>query len=189
MYNTEQLKSEFKSIVKSNIHRDGIEDLLNWLETTDFYTAPASTRSHGSEQSGLLAHSIAVYKYAKSFQEFESDESIAISALFHDLCKVNLYKQSMRNVKDSTGKWVQVPYYEYDEHEELPIGHGEKSVIILQKYMKLTDEEICAIRWHMGGFYSNNLHEATSVANALAKYKLVLKLQTADKAAAFWDNV
>ena len=80
MYNTEQLKIEFNSIVKNNIHRNGIDDLLNWLDTTDFYTAPASTRAHGSDQSGLLAHSIAVYKYAKSFQESESDESIAISA-------------------------------------------------------------------------------------------------------------
>lgn len=182
------LKKEFIDIVNQNICRKGIGDLMAWLETTDFYTAPSSARFHGAEEGGLLAHSIGVYKYLKNFQENESNETIALVALFHDLCKVNIYKVSMRNTKDSSGKWVQVPYYDYRDDEDLPVGHGEKSVIILMKYMKLTDEEICSIRWHMGFSTVEPVFEKPSLTKALAKFKLVLKLQTADSASAFWEG-
>lgn len=182
------LKKEFIDIVNQNICRKGIGDLMAWLETTDFYTAPSSARFHGAEEGGLLAHSIGVYKYLKNFQENESNETIALVALFHDLCKVNIYKVSMRNTKDSSGKWIQTPYFDYREDEELPVGHGEKSVIILMKYMKLTDEEICSIRWHMGFSTVEPVFEKPSLTKALAKFKLVLKLQTADSASAFWEG-
>lgn len=182
------LKKEFIDIVSSNICRKGIGDLMAWLETTDFYTAPSSARYHGAEEGGLLAHSLGVYKYLKNFQEDESNETIALVALFHDLCKVNTYKVSMRNTKDSSGKWIQVPYYEYADHEDLPVGHGEKSVIILMKYMKLTDEEICSIRWHMGAYALEQVYERPAISKALSLYKLVLKLQTADQASAFWEG-
>lgn len=187
MNNIADLKKEFIEIVNKNIHREGIADLMAWLETTDFYTAPSSARFHGAEEGGLVAHCISVYKYLKNFQEFESDETIAIAALFHDLCKVGIYKVSMRNTKDASGKWIQVPYYDYRDDEELPVGHGEKSVIILMKYMKLTDQEICAIRWHMGGYVLEPTYERPAISKALSLYKLVLKLQTADQASSFWE--
>lgn len=181
------LKKEFIETVKRNIHREGIDDLMAWLETTDFYTAPSSVRFHGAEDGGLVAHSLGVYKYLKSFQEDEPDETIAIVSLLHDLCKIGMYKVSMRNTKDSTGKWVQTPYYDYREDEELPVGHGEKSVILIMKYMKLTDEEIASIRWHMGFSTVEPVFEKPSLTKALAKFKLVLKLQTADSASTFWE--
>lgn len=177
----------FKQIVKENIHRKGIDDLMNWLENTDFYTAPSSTRYHGAVPGGLCKHSLTVYDRLTQMNNEESNETLAIVALFHDLCKVNLYKQSMRNTKDENGKWIQVSYYEIDD-SYLPMGHGEKSVFMIMSFMRLTDEEALAIRWHMSGWYSNNQGENQALGNALQKYKLVLKLQTADAQAAFWDR-
>ena len=182
------LKSTFKDLVANTIHRDGIDKLMLWLESTDFYNAPSSTRYHGAEPGGLIAHSIDVYKQLKLKQTDESDETIAIVSLFHDICKVNMYKVSVRNTKDSTGKWIQVPFYETCDDEELPVGHGEKSVIILMKYMNLTDEEICSIRWHMSGFYALNPGESNALSKSLIKYKLVLKLIESDMESSFWNG-
>lgn len=117
--------------------------MLAWIETTDFYYAPASTRFHGNHEGGLLEHSLNVYDalkdLVKQFPEIAvSEETIAISALFHDLCKAN--------------QWHKEPFYKAED--QFPVGHGEKSVIILLRHMKLTDEEIYAIRWHMSGFDS-----------------------------------
>ena len=182
-------KETFKSIVKNYISRDGINELMHWLDSTDFYTAPSSARYHAAYPGGLCDHSIAVYNRLKSMQDNESDETIAIVALFHDLCKVNFYKESTRNVKDEDGRWIKVPYYEYRQDDPLPLGHGEKSVIMILRYMQLTDEEILAIRWHMGFSAVEPVFEKPSLANALMKFKLVLKLQTADQQAAFFDKV
>ena len=178
---------EFKEIVKQNIHRDGINDLMAWLDTTDFYKAPASARYHGAVPGGLCAHSLATYKYLKNFQEDESDETIAIVSLFHDLCKANLYKESFRNAKNEDGQWIKVSYYEYDD--QFPLGHGEKSMYLLMKYMKITDEEAATVRWHMGFSLVEETYEKRSLASAMSKYKLVLKLQTADSAASFWEGL
>ena len=184
-------KTLFKEIVASTIHRDGISDLMNWLETTDFYEAPSSARYHGAEPGGLCAHSLGVYNRLKSLQDGESDESIAVVSLFHDLCKVNFYKVSMRNTKDENGRWIQVPYYEFRDWDtaSVPLGHGEKSLYMIMKYLKVTDEEACAVRWHMGFSTVELQIEKPMLAMALHKYKLVLKLQTADSQSAFWDNV
>lgn len=178
---------EFKNIVKQNIHRDGINELMAWLDTTDFYKAPASARYHGAVPGGLCAHSLETYRYLKSFQEEESDETIAIVSLFHDLCKANLYKESFRNVKNEDGQWERKPCYEYDE-VSVPLGHGEKSMYLIMKFVSLNDEEACAVRWHMGFSLVEDTYEKRSLASAISKYKLVLKLQTADSAAAFWEN-
>lgn len=178
-------ETEFKSIVKQAIHRDGIDDLMAWLDTTDFYRAPASARYHGAVVGGLCAHSLATYKYLKNFQEDESDETIAIVSLFHDLCKADLYKESTRNAKNEEGQWVKVPFYEYDD--KFPLGHGEKSMYLLMKYMKLTDEEAATVRWHMGGYMAQNPGETQALSTILRMFKLVLKLQTADQCAAFWE--
>jgi len=182
------LEKEFKDIVATTIHRDGIDKLMYWISTTDFFVAPSSTRYHGAEPGGLVAHSIAVYKRLKAMQEDEDDESIAIAALFHDICKADMYKQSFRNVKnDVTGKWEKVTCYEIEE-KGIPLGHGEKSMFILMNFIKLTDDEVAAIRWHMGFSVAENQFEKPSLTRAMQMYKLVLKLQTADSQAAFWDH-
>lgn len=187
MNDLKALKSEFKNIVTNTIHRDGIDDLMAWLDSTDFYTAPSSTRYHGAVPGGLVAHSIAVYNRLKQKQTDETDETIAIASLFHDLCKCNFYKQTFRNVKnETTGKWEKVPAYDIDD--QFPLGHGEKSMFIVMKFMKLTDEETMAIRWHMGFSAVEQQFEKPSMVRAMQICKLVIKLQEADTESSFWDG-
>lgn len=151
-----QLKETFITLCRDNIKRDGLNSLLDWMENeSDFYEAPASTRFHGNYQYGLVEHSLNVYnalmELAKQFHLNVSIETLTIASLFHDLCKANYYVLGTRNVKDEeTGVWRKEPFYKSED--QYPIGHGEKSVILLMKHMRLTDDEIYAIRWHMGGF-------------------------------------
>lgn len=187
MINIEENKVSFKNIISANVTREGIDALMQWLDTTDFYSAPSSSRYHGAEPGGLCEHSLSVYRRLKFKQEDESNETIALVALFHDLCKVNFYKNSFRNVKNElTGKWEKCPYYEIND--SLPLGHGEKSALLLSRYIKLSDEELLAIRWHMSGFYSSNTGEQSAISLALSMSRLVLKLIEADMESAFWDS-
>lgn len=150
----EENKQRFLDLFK-HITREGSDKLLCWLEQSDFFTAPASTRYHGSYNGGLLAHSLNVYDclvkllQSEGLTEAYSDETVAIVSLLHDLCKVHYYKKGVRNVKED-GRWVQKEVFEADEL--FPCGHGEKSVIIIQHFMPLERDEIYAIRAHMGGF-------------------------------------
>ena len=185
-------KNKFVEIYKENITRPGSEKLLNFLlsENSDFFVAPASTKYHGAYEGGLCEHSINVYECLKDYLERNrvkdeyhleyQEESIAIVALLHDICKVNLYKQSMRNKKDENGKWIQVPFYEYND--TLPYGHGEKSVYIVSSYMRLTREEAMAIRWHMGFSGEEN---SNTIGKALEMYPLALAANIADMEATF----
>jgi len=179
-------KEDFISICKANIQREGIEELLSWLDQSDFYIAPASTKYHGNYEGGLLEHSLNVYNkflQIKRFVTFEegkepTPETIAIITLFHDLCKVNFYKKGTRNVKDENGKWFAKEVYEVSE--KIPLGHGEKSCIILQQFMKLSIEELLAIRWHMGGFDAATKGGDYGMSGAQDYTKLVGLLQAAD---------
>lgn len=184
-------REKFLNIFNSNIKREGADKLLEFLESSDFFVAPASTRFHGSYEGGLLEHSINVYEcladylsrprvkevYGLSF----SDESIVIVSLLHDLCKVNCYKKGTRNVKDKNGVWQTVPTYEFDD--SLPYGHGEKSVYIISGFMKLTREEAFAIRYHMG---FSGTEDIRNVSAAFEQFPLVLALNTADMEAAHY---
>lgn len=150
-------KELFFEICRREIHRDGIEDLLKWLENSDFFEAPASTRYHGSYSGGLCEHSINVYKaltkLANDYPEFDFDrESLAIVALFHDLCKVNFYVQEKRNRKNpETGQWES--YESYSIKEKFCFGgHGSKSVYLIQNFIKLSPEEAASVNAHMGAF-------------------------------------
>lgn len=150
----ENIKERFKAIVKRRISRPGIDDLMAWVEAGDFYTAPASTRYHESFEGGLVLHSVNVLEHLVELDEHYGTEypieTLAIVALFHDLCKVGCYKTSMRNVKDEkTGVWSKVPYYTFDEDFKYG-GHGSKSVFLLQNFMRLTPDEAVAINCHMG---------------------------------------
>lgn len=146
-------KERFLALYKENITRDGADDLMEWLTTSDFFVAPASTMFHGSHAGGLLEHSLNVYDCLVEeldildIKDNYSAETVALVSLLHDICKVNFYKKGTRNVKEN-GQWVTKEVYEIDE--KFPCGHGEKSVIILQNFMNLSAEEIFAIRAHMG---------------------------------------
>ena len=185
-------KEKFIEIYNTYIKREGADKLLTYLtENSDFFTAPASARFHSSYTGGLCQHSLNVYECLKSYMERErvaneykltaSDETIAIVSLLHDLCKINTYKPSTRNVKDASGVWHQVPTFSYDD--QMPYGHGEKSVYIISGYMRLTREEAFAIRYHMG--FSGN-EDKGNVGSAFEMFPLAFALSTADMEATYF---
>ena len=178
-------KAEFIKIANRDIQRSGLADLLTWLESTDFFTAPASTRFHGCYEGGLAVHSLNVYSQLKRLCKWygcdASDESIAIVSLFHDLCKVGCYKTEMRWRKDANNQWEQYPTWKFEEDFAYG-GHGSKSVYLVQSFMRLTPEEASAINCHMGQW------DATTYSNPTAVYernKLAWLLHVADEAADF----
>lgn len=185
-------KEEFISIFNDCIKREGAEQLLDFLmNKSDFFTAPASTKYHNAFEGGLLRHSLNVYHSLVSYLDRErvketynmnyTKETIAIVALLHDICKVNFYKVTTRNVKDENGVWRSVPAYEIND--TLPYGHGEKSVYVITGFMKLSREEAFAIRYHMG--FSGN-EEARDVGKAFEMFPLAVALSFADMEATFF---
>lgn len=178
------MKEKFIKLAKENVLREGINDLLKYLEEeTDFYTAPASTKYHGSYKGGLLEHSINVFNELKDSKYINnySKETLTLVSLFHDICKANIYKVEIRNTKKD-GDWIQVPYFSVDE--KFPFGHGEKSVYLINKFIKLTDEEALAIRWHMGGFTDSVKGGSYSLSKAFENI-LALELHIADMRATY----
>lgn len=179
-------KERFLSLC-GNIHREGISELLSWLEASDFFTCPASTKYHGAYQGGLLEHSLNVYdefkRLAAAYPEIEApEESILIAALFHDLCKVNFYATEKRNRKNAHGQWES--YDAYTIKEKFCFGgHGSKSVFLVQQFMKLTPEEAAAINSHMGGY--DNEH----VGNTYEQFPFAWLLHVADMAACYIKEV
>lgn len=174
-------RDEFIRIFTQNISREGSQKLLAWLDTTDFYTAPASTRFHCACPSGLVMHSVSVYKVLREryFEEGDSEESFAVCALLHDVCKAQFYKTSTRNVKNEvTGEWEKKPYYTVED--AFPFGHGEKSVYLIERFMRLKPAEAMAIRWHMGGFDEAVKGGSFSISVAFDRYPLAVKLHLAD---------
>ena len=195
------MKDRFIGLYQQFITRPGADKLLAWLETTDFFEAPASTRFHLSHPGGLVEHSIHVYHrlhdlFVSERQNRENDpfielsdneeETIAICGLLHDICKANFYAVEMRNRKNEQGQWEKYPFYVVND--QLPYGHGEKSVYIISGFMKLTREEAMAIRWHMG--FSDNDFKAGgfSVGNAFEKFPLALLTHMADLQATYLDE-
>lgn len=152
-----QLREKFDKAT-SKVQRDGLNDLIAWLDTTDFFSAPASTRFHGNYDGGLVEHSLHVLEFALTnlnwAMKYKPDmqnlqESVIISSLFHDVCKVNQYTWGEEKwTKNEAGRWVS--YSSYGYNDELPMGHGEKSIYYISKHMELKKSEILAIRWHMG---------------------------------------
>ena len=180
------ISDKFKEEYRKYIKRDGAEEFLSYLESTDFFSAPASTRFHGAFEEGLCLHSLNVFmeliRLLKAYPEIKvSGETAAICALLHDVCKIGCYKISMRNVKEN-GQWVQKPYYEWDE-DFCYGGHGSKSVYLIQKYMKLTDEEAVAINCHMGIY--DRLHNDYGLAEAYKSYSFAWLLHVADESASY----
>lgn len=186
-------RERFIEIYNANIKREGADKLLEYLMSpqSDFFTAPASMRYHSSCEGGLCQHSLNVYDCLHSYLGSErtraligqtySEETIAIAALLHDICKVGVYKTGYRNVKDEKGAWQRVQVYEFDD--KLPYGHGEKSVYVISGFMKLTREEAFAIRYHMG--YSAT-DDQRNVALAFEMFPLAFALSVADSEATYF---
>lgn len=183
-------KEEFLQIARNSVKRDGINDLLNYLENEcDFFVAPASTKYHGSYAGGLVDHSLNVFYnlkeelnfiFGKGYTKRYSDESIAIVSLFHDLCKIGRYIEYYKNVKDEeTGIWGQQKCYKYNQ-DYFTMGHASLSLHIIQKYIKLTDEEAQAIYWHMGAFDLSQYSDSVQLSHAFQCNTLAFALYRAD---------
>lgn len=159
--------------------REGIESVISFLESSDFFTAPASTKYHSSFEGGLADHSMNVYQIFchknKVFKLGLPEDTLIICGLLHDICKTNFYKKGSRNVKEN-GQWVAKEVWEVDD--KLPLGHGSKSVILLQQHIVLTPFEIAAILWHMGAWEGKD--NSMSLGNAMNLYPGIVALQTAD---------
>lgn len=182
------IRDEFLRIARENIHRDGIEDLLGWIDSTDFFTAPASTKYHGAFEGGLALHSLNVAIQLKKLCEWyrvdTTMEKIMIVALFHDLCKIGCYKTEMRWRKDANDKWEQYATYKHDEDFAYG-GHGSKSVYLVQSFIKLEPDEASAINCHMGAW------DSTQYSNPSPVYErnpLAWLLHVADEADAYMNK-
>ncbi len=190
----EQVREEYTKIYKTYIKREGADKLLEYISnTSDFFIAPASGRRHSNFEGGLALHSLNVYKrlkanilleYGEDYNKTISDESIAIIALLHDICKVNTYTVDYRNQKVN-GQWIQVPYFAYNN--PLPYGHGEKSVYIVNGYMRLTREEAMAINWHLGPFDPRN-QGSTDLYEAFRRFPLAVLMFASDLEASYLDE-
>lgn len=187
-------KEEFLKIFDENIKRSGAQELRDYLCKSDFFTAPASARYHSAFEGGLCLHSINTYKRLKKLAEAEwgerwqdkiSGETVAVVGLLHDVCKIEYYKQDLRNVKVN-GEWTQVPFYTTEE--KLPYGHGEKSVYILCGFLRLTREEAISVNWHMGGFDYRVKGGSASAGETYEKFPLALLLHIADLQATYIDE-
>ncbi len=157
----------FKEIFRTQVNRPGADKLMEWLESTDFFTAPASTKYHGAYEGGLVKHSLEVYYSMLSYHILSEyrGETCAIVALLHDVCKADYYEKTENG-------WA--------INDRLPMGHGEKSVYLIQKHMALTDTEALAIRWHMGA-YDDAFRGGSKALNvAMDRNPLILALHTAD---------
>lgn len=189
----ENNKQQIIDIYRNYVKREGSDKLLDYLiNKSDFFTAPASTRFHGAYDGGLAQHSLNVYNCFKAYLERDrvrelynlnaSDETIAVCALLHDICKVNVYTRGTRNVKnEETGQWEKVPTFFFNDG--LPYGHGEKSVYMITGFMRLTREEAFAIRYHMGFSGEEN---ANNVGKAFEMFPLAFALSTADMEATYF---
>ena len=181
----EATKNQIISLLKK-VNRDGIDRLIEFLEKTDYFTAPASTRFHSNYEGGLADHSLNVYKELKELtNDAWPEETIIIIGLLHDICKVNNYKVEMRNKKNpDTGVWYQEPYY--TSEDLMPLGHGEKSVMLISEFIRLTKEELYSIRWHMGGYEPKENYN--SISSAYYKYPLAVYTHMADLKATYIDE-
>ena len=189
-------KDEFIQIYQDKIQRPGSQRLLDYLtsDASDFFTAPSSTRYHGAYEGGLVQHSVNVYhclvdylsrpRTKELYRMNYSEETIALVSLLHDICKLNFYTVDYRNAKNAEGKWEKVPYYRIEDN--LPYGHGEKSVYIISGYMRLTREEAFAIRYHMGFSNAANTEQISNVGKAFEMFPLALALNVADMEASYY---
>lgn len=189
---TESFKNYF-----SYIQRPGADKLLVWLEEIGFFTAPASTKYHGAYAGGLVEHSNNVYRRLVRLAEEEDKrqgrrypeytvDTIAAVALLHDVCKADAYKVEKKNQKQKDSSWKEVETYGYTNN--LPLGHGEKSIIQILHFMQLSEEEMLAIRWHMGAFDYTTKGGSYDMNYAFSESRLAAMLHIADMMATHLDE-
>ena len=196
----ERVREEFRQIFTERVKRDGATELLDWLDRNGFFTAPASSKHHLAIPGGLALHSLNVYHRLReigavaTLQELEAEdalrkvkaghrfnlgtgleESVAIVALLHDVCKTDCYHKD-----PATGA--------YKFQDPLPLGHGEKSVYIITRYMKLLETEALAIRWHMGAYDDAVKGGSKAFNEAMRMTPWVWRLHQADMIAAWEDE-
>ena len=185
-------QAQFKRLMLDNVKRDGLTDLLGYLDSTDFFRAPASTKFHMACPGGLAFHSISVYENLVKLCQVKAPgvfdkETLAIVGLLHDVCKANYYTEDTKNKKDPvTGQWSAVPFYSTED--SFPYGHGEKSVYLISKYLKLTDVEAMAIRWHMSGWDASSRGGEGAINVAFEKYPLCSIIAAADLLSTYLDE-
>lgn len=196
-----EMKNEFITLLQST-GRPGIDNLINWLETgTDFFVAPASQGYHGCFPGGLLSHSLNVYHAAVKFRDLYrdlalpnknvdsiKDDQLIIATLLHDLCKTNIYKETVKFYKDDNNQWKK--YMSYTLEDQLPWGHGAKSCLLIQHFMFLENEIIAPIMWHMAALDNaitnpGNKYEYLPMMQSIETIPLTIILQQADMAASF----
>lgn len=191
-----QVKKEFTELLRST-GRDGVEDVLEGLEEMGFFIAPASANHHLNIEGGLLIHSVNTCKAALMVWEgmkalepgLEKEvqrDSVIIASLLHDVCKSDIYIRSVKKRKNVLGQWEDSEGYKVS-YKNFPMGHGEKSVILLLcNGLEMTDDEMLAIRWHMGawGINMNSFEDQRSFDTAQKLYPLVSIVQVGDKLAA-----
>lgn len=174
------------------VKRRNMDALIDWLvNKTDYFTAPASTKYHGSHKGGLVEHSIDVYRCFQELQQTPKfkecnfpDESVILMTLLHDVCKTNFYFEDKKNWKNpETDKWEVVPFYSIEDSH--PYGHGECSVMLIEEYIKLNIQEKYAIRWHMGGFDKLVRGGDNTVSEVFKKSPVCLCLHMADMMATY----
>lgn len=214
MINIEENKERFILLLSANVHKtQHMSDIdaipfIDYLSESDFFIAPASSNYHGNYVGGLCEHSLSVYDNLlriydvyrnadSNYSLFYTTKTLTLVSLLHDICKIGIYQASYRNVKqtDKDGKeilnkkglpvWEKQAYYMIED--SYPLGHGEKSVIILQRYYALSTQEIMAIRWHMGGYDDlTKTYVGNITANkAFNTYPLITLLHMADLASIF----
>ena len=179
----------------TKVQRSGMDKLLEYIQGSDFYRAPASTKYHLACPGGLLQHSLNVLDALRGLLQWNNienhweyhtackvvdtipDDSVIMMALLHDICKTHFYSTSTRNQKnEQTGQWEKVPFYTVNDM--MPLGHGAKSAMIVKQYTTLTSQEMYAIWHHMG--FNGNYENDTAVGKSIEMYPAVLALQTAD---------
>jgi hypothetical protein len=206
-----------------DVNREGVVEFTRFLDESDFYTAPCSTKFHLPCEGGLVEHTVNVTNCALELNEKYGnicpDDSVILAAIGHDLCKVNFYKQVDEGPTDAQMRYLTslttkagiripaklnkayvgtlidfmlktykkgmiIPPYtpNYQIEDQMPLGHGEKSLFIMSQFFKLTLEESLAIRWHMGAFDLNfeSLYQKSAYNEAVKNSKLVTILQLAD---------
>lgn len=194
--NIEKYKNEFIDLLRS-CNRDGMDDVISDLEEWGFFEAPASAGHHLNVKGGLVLHSLntchaalAVWEGMKplepTLEREVSRESVIIASLLHDVCKTDIYKPTTKRKKNQMGIWEDVPGYGVS-YKNFPMGHGEKSVILLLcSGLELSDAEMLAIRWHMGpwGLNMNSYEDERCYDTSRTLYPLVTIIHAADCLAA-----
>lgn len=189
-------KERFSKLLRDT-GRDNIDYVLEDLEALGFFEAPASVRNHLNEAGGLVQHSLNVYDMAMALkistvglrpglEDALKDDSIAIATLLHDVCKADIYQKVQRARKNEIGMYEKTMEYQVD-YDNFPAGHGEKSVfMLLRSGLDLEDDELLAIRWHMGAWElaPQSIEQDRNYRTSQRKYPLVTLVHTADTMAA-----